>query len=349
MLGWRKGQVRVIEALLTCLIILVGLSVTVYFGGVYKPVETGELEEVGENILSILDDPEVIEEIVFGSGADSNLKALIEALLPPDTFYSVRISSATNQTVYSELTNMMNQNLSSVSDTVTLQQVKTISLPVAREELTKLDVMLVIDRSGSMGWEDPPRIYYAKEAAKTFVDQLNASKDMVGLASFGWEGTLDHHFSSNFDSVKSEIDSLNAYGATNMGGGIEQSNIEFASNHRNDTIMAMILLSDGMANVDRNGTYYEEGEDRTPAITYVVEEANIAGNMSVVIYTIGLGNDTNHFDEDLLKNIVRNGGHYYYAPSAEDLEGIYEMIALDLLYQVRYDVVVIELTLVKAG
>jgi len=349
MLRFKRGQVRILEALLTCMILLIGLSAAVYFGGVYESVETGELEEVGQNILSILDDSEVIDEIVFGEEGVDELKTLIETLLPPDTFYSVRVSSAlTNETIR-EVSNIVGQNFSSVADTVALRQVKTISLPVARRELTKLDVMLVIDRSGSMGWEDPPRIYYAKEAAKTFVDQLNASRDRVGLASFATEASLDHHLSNNFDSVKSEIDSLQANGWTKMGGGLEEANAELNSSHRDDAILAMILLSDGMANVDRDGNIYEDEENREPAMSYVREEANEAGNMSVVLYTIGLGNDTEHFDEELLRSIVKNGGHYYYAPSAEDLEDIYEKIALDLLFQVRYDIVVIEITLVKAG
>ena len=109
--------------------------------------------------------------------------------------------------------------------------------------------------------------------------------------------------------------------------------------------MATIILSDGLVNVDREDIIYP-GEYRTPAMNYVREEADVAEAMGVIIYTIGLGNE---IDEDLLKDIVRNGGHYYNAPSAEDLEHIYEMIALDLLFQVQYEIVIIELTLVKAG
>jgi len=350
MLSRKKGQVRILEALITCLIILSSLSVVIYLRGVYEFVETSELEAVGESILNILSDPDVIKSIIFNEGKiNPELKTLIESFLPPDTFYSVRIYSSKRKQTITTLTNMISQNFTSNSDTVALRRVRTVSRSIVRKELAKLDVILIIDRSGSMGFEDPPRIYYAKEAAKTFVDQLNATRDTVGLVSFGWEGTLDHPLSNDFNSVKSEIDNLIAYGATNMGGGIETANIEFNSNHRNNTIMAMILLSDGMANVDRDGNYYSEDEDRTPAIQYVVEEANEAGNMSVIIYTIGLGNETSHFDEDLLRTIVRNGGHYYHAPSARDLEDIYEKIALDLLFQVQYDIVVIELTLVKAS
>jgi Ca-activated chloride channel family protein len=200
-----------------------------------------------------------------------------------------------------------------------------------------------------MGWETPTRISYAKQAAKTFVDQLNGSRDMAGLTSFGWDGTIDHQLSNNFPSVKSEIDDLVANGATNMGEGLEKANDEFVAHHREEALQAIILLSDGLVNVDRLGNFYDEEDDRTPAMNYVREEADVAEDMGVIIYTIGLGDESSHFDEDLLKEIVRNGGNYYRAPSAEDLVNIYEMIALDLLFQVQYEIVKINLTLVKAG
>jgi hypothetical protein len=58
----KKGQVRIIEALLTLMIMLSALSVAVSFGGVKKSVRSSELEEVGENMLSILDGRDVIQK-----------------------------------------------------------------------------------------------------------------------------------------------------------------------------------------------------------------------------------------------------------------------------------------------
>ena len=246
----------------------------------------------------------------------------------------------------SEISNMENQTLPAPLDATSFQQIKAISVPASRKELLELDVVLTIDRSGSMGWDTPPRISYAKLAAKTFVDQLSESRDMAGVTSFGWDGRIDHPLSNDFASVKSDIDDLNANGATNMGEGLEKANDELVAHHREDAVMAIILLSDGVVNVDRLGNYYDEGDDRTPAMNYVREEADVAEALGVIIYTVGLGNE---IDEDLLQEIVRNGGSYYRAPSAEDLVEIYERIALDLLFHVQYEIVKIDLTLVKAG
>jgi len=336
-----KGQVRIIEALLTLMIMLSALSAAVFFGGTRKGGTNSELLEVGENILSILDDQDVIQKIVFTEGnIDSELKTFLEALF---------ISSVEQNQVLSEISNTENQTLLSVLDSTSFQEIRTISMPVSRKEFLNLDIVLTIDRSGSMGWDTPPRISYAKLAAKTFVDQLDESRDMAGLTSFGRYGTLDHQLSNDFESVKSEIDDLNANGYTNMGQGLEEANDEFVAHHREDTLMAIIILSDGLVNVDRGGNIYDDDDDRTPAMNYVREEADVAEDMGIIIYTIGLGEESNNFDEDLLKEIVKNGGNYYYAPSGEDLVQIYEKIALDLFYQVQYEIVKIELTLAKAG
>jgi Mg-chelatase subunit ChlD len=346
----KKGQVKIIEGLLTLIIVISALSFLVYFGGVHKTEGTSELEEVGENVLSILDDQDVVEKIVFSDDdVDAELKTLIEALLPPDVFFIITLSSTGENHLITEISNLENQTQASAMDAISFQELRTLSMPVGRKELLELDVILVIDRSGSMGWETPTRISYAKNAAKTFIDQLNGSRDLAGLTSFGWDGTIDHQLSHDLVSVKAEIDALHANGATNMGEGLEKANDEFVAHHREDAVAATILLSDGLVNVDRNGTYYDEGDDRTPAMDYVHEEADIAEDLGIIIYTIGLGEESSHFDEDLLMEIVRNGGKYYHAPSADDLGSIYDMIALDLFYKVQYDIVRIELTLYKAG
>jgi Mg-chelatase subunit ChlD len=346
----KKGQVKIIEGLLTLIIVLSALSFLVYFGGVHKTVGTSELEEVGENVLSVLDDQSVVEKIVFADDdVDAELKTLIEALLPPDVFYVVRFSSAAENHLITEISNLENQTQASAMDAISFQKLRSLSMPVARKEVLELDVVLIIDRSGSMDFETPTRISYAKQAAKTFIDQLNGSRDLAGLTSFGWDGTLNHQLSYDWTSVKSKIDALYANGATNMGEGLEKANDEFVAHHRESAVAAIILLSDGLVNVDRDGVYYDEGDDRTPAMDYVREEADIAEDLDIIIYTIGLGEESSHFDEDLLMEIVRNGGKYYHAPSADDLGQIYDMIALDLFYKVQYDIVRIELTLYKAG
>jgi Mg-chelatase subunit ChlD len=75
-----------------------------------------------------------------------------------------------------------------------------------------------------------------------------------------------------------------------------------------DTIL--ILLTDGIP----------VGTDEAT----VLAEATAAKAAGITIYTIGLGNDVN---ATLLQAIASSNGHYYPAPSANDLNAIYEQIA----------------------
>jgi hypothetical protein len=54
-----------------------------------------------------------------------------------------------------------------------------------------IDVVLVIDRSGSMLKDYPDRMVSTMSAAKTFVGQMNPTRDRIGLVSFGVKGTAD--------------------------------------------------------------------------------------------------------------------------------------------------------------
>jgi len=347
------GQMRVVEAMIACVILIIGLSTTAYFSSVFTTEEGGDIEEAGQGVLHVLDSTDLIKQVILNEGDwESKLKSLLETLLPPDTLYNLTLVSGLTDQPIAVITNMMGQDPSLSLDAVSLQQVITVSLPLARIEQRELDVMLIIDRSGSMNekeYGDPnPKIYYAKEAAKTFVDQLNASKDRVGLASFSDTASLDIALTSNFGQVKSKIDSLTVSGYTNIGGGVNKANAEFSSNGREGTLWAIILLSDGMANrpcphVPTCDPY--KGCDY--ARDYARNESHTASEMGTVIYTIGLGSDTKSFDEGLLKEMQTNG--YYYAPSGQDLMDIYMAIAQDLLFAVKYDIVIITLTLVKAG
>lgn len=102
------------------------------------------------------------------------------------------------------------------------------------------DVMLVLDRSGSMTGQD---LVDAKAGATLFVDQLTAT-DRVGLVSFSSGATLDEPLTGAFADVKTEINSLSAGGQTNIGAAIDLAQAQFPD--RPDAGDIMILLSDGL-------------------------------------------------------------------------------------------------------
>ena len=168
-----------------------------------------------------------------------------------------------------------------------------------------VDVVLVIDRSGSMVGQ---RIADAKEAAIGFVHLMNLAVDQVGVVSFHSTATLDQPLTQNIISVTQAISGLVAGGGTNIASGMEVAESEFLASGRHLVTSApvIILLSDG----------YSGGN--------VIETASRIKGEGIRIVSIGLGFPPR---EKLLRNVASSEDDYYYAPNSADLEEICRRIA----------------------
>ena len=186
-----------------------------------------------------------------------------------------------------------------------------------------LDTMVVMDISGSMGYDNPTRLSQAKIAANGFLDKLG-SGDKSALVAYSTNAELKKPFSNNHAATKTAINNLFAVGATNIGDGIGLANQEFFDNGGSQTLKIEILLTDGKANKP-NG--YGYGEDRRD-VAYAKEKAAEAASKGIKIFTIGLGSSINGA---MLYDIAQStGGQYYFAPRGEDLERIFNDIGFDV-------------------
>jgi hypothetical protein len=122
-----------------------------------------------------------------------------------------------------------------------------------------LDVMLVIDRSGSMGVAPPgtiPSMDYAKQTAANFLNFLIPSDDLVGLVSFSSEATLDTALTTldtgltgDYDLVRTKISQLTPDGTTAIGDAIQLARSKLEASPRFHKALSVILvLSDGVNN-----------------------------------------------------------------------------------------------------
>jgi len=333
-----RGQMRIIEAFVACTLILLChffLSSSLNL----VPRESGpELQSLARNLMEIMSGEENLRLIVMGESTSETLSELIKTVLPPGILYNVTIYSLASGEVLGSAFNILDGGYSGGAST-SLEGVYTFSYPIVLEKETSIDVVLVIDRSGSMRdtipGDEHDKMYYAKKAACNFIDNLNASRDRVGFVSFSTVSNVEVELTYDYDFVKMKIENLAPSGLTNIGDGIANATSLFDEGGRDEAIWAMILLSDGKANRPINEEYARE---------YALNKSRIAKEKGIRIYTIGLGAKED-IDEELLKEIQTEG--YYYSPSAEDLERIYTAIAEDLIYEVKYDIVVIEVTLIK--
>ncbi|MDT2768949.1 VWA domain-containing protein [Globicatella sulfidifaciens] len=108
----------------------------------------------------------------------------------------------------------------------------------------KTDIVLVIDRSGSMANDD--RMTNATESAKNFVTQIldkDPNNSRVAIVSFASEARIDSRFSSNNSYLQSRINNISAEGGTFTQGGLKQAeNLIVRSTADRKYI---VLLSDG--------------------------------------------------------------------------------------------------------
>ncbi len=208
-----------------------------------------------------------------------------------------------------------------------------------------VDLMLVVDRSGSMSdfsycdgntnitsktqcilagynWIVEP-MTSTKNAASYFVGKFDSSKDLIGLVSYATNASLESGLTDNFTTINNEINDLNPNGYTNIGGAIKLANTELTNHNRTAAAPVIVLLTDGKANVNSQGNYpdYDGGAD------YALAEALAAKNNGFTVYTIGLGPDVSH---TLLGNIASTPDKYFYAPTVADLQSIYNEISLDI-------------------
>ena len=199
-----------------------------------------------------------------------------------------------------------------LSDLVTKPRAAEVivrTIGTAAPSNTNIDLMLVIDRSGSM---DGQPMIDAKKAAKLFVDLMHDG-DQVGVASFSDAGSVDYALApmneASKAAAKAAVDGLVAVGATSIGGGLHAGQQELSNSGTTNHSRAMVLLSDG-------------SENASPYVSDVLPSV-IASQISV--FTIGLGSGVN---EALLQDIaIQTHGTYTFAPGSEQLDSIYNRLA----------------------
>jgi Ca-activated chloride channel family protein len=176
---------------------------------------------------------------------------------------------------------------------------------------TGLDLMLVIDRSGSMFGSG---IANAKSAADSLIDVLPTATTQAGLASFNSSATLDKQLAAlsvaaNVTALHTAVNSLVASGGTNIGTGINVAATELTSSrHVAGHAQMMVVLSDGYSSGDPGAaaaSAYSDG--------IIVHSVGIPGHDPVTmqdIATEGHGVYTNVSDlSDLTDIFTGTGGN----------------------------------------
>ncbi len=205
------------------------------------------------------------------------------------------------------------------------------------------DIMLVLDRSGSMaadGGTPPEPLESAKQAAKSFIRLVRPS-DLVGFLSYATapSSPLEQSLTPNLALVEQAIQAT-AMGEdgvqyTNMGEAFTAALSELTSvRHREEARKVLVFLTDGDVTRPLNPATGEP--DREYAANFARTAANAAKAENVTIYTIGFGDffsgdqDSVDRDVDLIRDLASEPTQYFAAPTIAELEAVYQEIANDL-------------------
>lgn len=190
-------------------------------------------------------------------------------------------------------------------------------------------VVLVLDHSGSMAATDvrPTRLAAANRAARAFADQL-PSNARLGAITFSSSPDAVQQPASNHSAALSLLASAQAGGGTNTGGALQLALQILHGSSRNHPPSAIVLLSDGAANLGPNP----------------VTVAAQARQEHIPIYTVALGTpngmlSTGPFsppvavppDPQLMAQIARtSGARAFDAQTAGELSSIYRLLGQKL-------------------
>jgi uncharacterized protein YegL len=193
------------------------------------------------------------------------------------------------------------------------------------------DIMLVLDRSGSMAGAPLASL---KAGANGFIDIIDEATDgtldgviangsRVGIISFSDSPTLNVPLTTTTAGLKAAVNGLVASGLTNHADSIELAHTTLLATEPTNT-KQMIVFTDGQTTVGGNGQ----------------AEAAAARAAGVEIFAIGLGavnaGQLNGWASD------PDAGHVFLAPSAGDLEDIFEAIGAAIVVPAATSVKVVD-------
>ncbi len=210
-----------------------------------------------------------------------------------------------------------------------------------------LDIMLALDTSSSMddiSTNPPQPLTDTKNAAKLLIDQLNGTRDRIGLATFGTSSILRIGLTSNLNAVKTSIDTAPITPGTNIGGGIRTAQAELLANGRPNAVKILVVLSDGQPNTNSStGPCAGSSNSSTSAIC----EANQAKTAGSTVFSIALRNNVSNSQwatiENLMRQIASSTSNYYGAPTAAALANIFTSIGTTIVNTLATNAVITDI------
>lgn len=221
-------------------------------------------------------------------------------------------------------------------DGTSLVRVGISSAEVADEDRPPANITFVIDTSGSMDIRE--RLGLVQASLALLVESLNED-DTITIVIYGddAEPVLEPTKVADRDTIIGAIDNLRAGGSTNMESGLRMGYQQARESYIEDGINAVVLASDGVANVGMT-----DGGD-------LAKEIAGAGQEGIHLVTVGYG--MGNYNDTLMEQLANQGdGFYAYLDTFEEAEQLFvedltqtlTVVARDAKSQVEFDPELVE-------
>lgn len=188
----------------------------------------------------------------------------------------------------------------------------------------KLNLSLVLDRSGSMGGTP---LRQAIKAAQELVGEMT-DNDLLSVVIYDddVETIVPHAKATDKKAIQQRIGNVRAGGCTNLAGGWLEGIKHVKQHAKPDEVNRVLLLTDGQANMGITD----------PAV--LKKTSGEKAREGVVTTTLGFGSG---FNEDLLIGMAREAeGNFYFIETPDDVQQVFKIELEGLSSVVGQNVVV---------